>query len=180
MNTNYQTRRIKEIKEELNKEIKTNECKIKAWRSVKRLHKKDGSNFAIRSKNFSGCSVDSKSTAWPKLTIYYHDPSRGYNSEVICLYVFDDDKKSGRPLIKLNGYRPYYELTIDEIFERITEKIKDLEQQNEELKKQLVLTETVFIEFVTAIDNALAELKEKVGDKSSLYYACREYAESCY
>lgn len=53
-------RNSKEVVERVERSVAYYDCRIKAWQNVKRVYKKDGSDFANFNKNFTGGKVENQ------------------------------------------------------------------------------------------------------------------------
>lgn len=179
---------IDSIKTELAKRIDRAETLKAAWEKVGRLHKKDGTDFAIFSKNFTGCGIyDSKySSHNAEKEIHVSGSSKysGYisddikNTEIVRYSKRKDSIDPDR-IIKENWSEPYFYKTIDEIFEDIEGKIKYYAEYIAKLQRELEKVDDVFGKFKAAIDNALNTLSAET-ESSDLYYSCTEYLKNCH
>lgn len=121
-----------EAKKVLRRRATDAELFIKAWGAVKRVHKKDGGNFSVLSKNFSGANIiGSGDSIEARVSIC--DNAR-YNSDELKLTPsiselyepdkFEEYKKAGR-LIERGPYMvPYIVATPDEVENLIRERIE--------------------------------------------------------
>lgn len=182
----YIDEKAKKFKEEMRKEIHMNENKIATWKAVKRQRKKDGGDFANLSKNFEHAWISTNINGQPVIMVrcsynMFEGKSYGGYTDELNIFEYDDKKTSGRKLIQTSSWsRPYYIYTVDEIFKKIARHIKHLEEQNEEYKKQIEVADAVFHRFSSKVHEAFDELNKMTGDRSSLYYACREYVKTIY
>ena len=157
---------VEDIKNRINEGIDFYTARINAWESVERVHKKDGGDFANLSRNFTGVRfVREYSETY--LYVYFRTKSEGYTYDFITL---GDSPYSKRPALD----------TADAIEKAISEliaKYKDLLARD---VKQAEIAEEVATTFIDAVNSALATVKEKAGDNTTLYYACRDYMKSIY
>lgn len=170
---------------------KRNEEKKQAWEKVKRLYKKDGSEFAIKQKNIDGASFGkyNPNEDWmhPYLTVYYYCGSR-YEEESIPMYLYidtmkkDDSRLENKDQIKEDSccwVRSTYLFNIDECFEAIQEHIKFLNSKIEDYEKQLAIVEEITQKADSIINQANELLKdERLSDgyyHNTLGYAIRDY-----
>lgn len=63
-------------------------CRIEAWEKVKRVYKKDGSNFKQFNKNFTNCKLVQE-YGTNKIYIYFRNERGAYDSDWIILYDID-------------------------------------------------------------------------------------------
>ena len=77
---NYMIKAIETIKNR----IEYYQVRIEAWESVERLRKKDGSDFAILSKNFKNATLLNEYGS-NKIRVYFHTDKNGYESDDIYL-----------------------------------------------------------------------------------------------
>lgn len=167
------------IKADLIKQITEYEAKITLWKNVKRLTKKDGSDFKIFSKNFGNAIVYSNYMGRNALKVNGWIKDLGYIEDEIGIwdYVDNTDLNPEEHTIIQEAIwsRPYFYLTVDEIFAEINKIIEIYERNISSYRDELNKVDEVFTEFTEAIDAALAKLREKAGDRTTLYYECREY-----
>lgn len=182
---NYKKGLLTEIIGKMERYKKEYEAKITAWEGVERLTKKDGSDFAILSKNYSGASVTPVSYSIREdlnlsVSGYYNGI---YISDDIELYPCVKNYKkpvSEDRIIRRSFLEPYFKMNIEESFEAIQERIELYRGYIEELEKNIADAEKVFIDFTSAIDGALSELKTAAGNNSTLYFEVRHYMERAY
>ena len=168
------------------------EEKKQAWEQVKRLYKKDGSEFANKQKNIDGASFGkyNPNEDWmhPYLTVYY---GSRYQEESIPMFLYidtlkkDDSRLSNKDQIKEDGcccVRSTYIYNIDECFEAIQEHIKFLNDKIEDYKKQLAIVEEITQKADLIINQANELLKdERLSDgyyHNTLGYSIRDYIKN--
>lgn len=78
----------KDAIEKMEKSVKYYGCRIEAWEKVKRIYKKDGSNFKQFSKNFTNCKIVNE-YGYNKIYIYFINERGGYDSDWTTLYDID-------------------------------------------------------------------------------------------
>lgn len=173
-----------EIKSKLSKYIAENEEKIKLWEQVQRVHKKDGTDFANFGKNFTGCKVQEKSYSSEKeIVVSSWTPAAGYrHDEIDIRQIVRYSKITPAPeqVQKVQYLEPFFDVTPDQAEALIADRIETLKQHNAEYKQQLAITDKVYSRFVFQINNALQELKDQAGDRSTLYYEARDYMQRAY
>lgn len=158
------------IKKELENRREEASARLEAWRQVKRLTKKDGSDFAIFSKNFEGLShTPSANDIYPCISITTRADFR-YISDDINIYLYVDEmseeEKQPRAGIfhRFNSYtRDVYHMTIDEVFsEAISKRIAYLTDYIDCLNMQLEAIEQAYIDYLKALEETSANLKKAV------------------
>ena len=174
------------ITTELNKRLDEVETKIKAWKAVKRVTKKDGSDFAVLSKNFDGATLyDSNCHLYPskKITVCGWTKYSGWITDDIHstgTVAYEKNRTvSEDRIIKESMIQPYYYKTVDEIFEDIEHRIKFYEGEKAKYEADIANASKVFGTFKEKIDSALAEMKASCAG-NGLYYLCRDYMHSAY
>ena len=182
---------VNEIISKLENIKKDYEEKKQAWENVKRLYKKDGSEFAIKQKNIDGARFGkyNPNEDWmhPYLTVYYYHGSR-YQEESIPMFLYidtlkkDDSRLNNKDQIKEDScccVRSTYVFNIDECFEAIKKHIKFLNSKIEDYKKQLAIVEEITQKADSIINQANELLKdERLADgyyRNTLGYAIRDY-----
>ena len=59
---------------------------LEAWKNVKHLTKKDGTEFKFISKSFENAKIDYDFSGKPVLKVCFHDDYNGYSNDEIWLY----------------------------------------------------------------------------------------------
>jgi hypothetical protein len=90
---------IEQAKEKMKKSAKYYEVRIKAWENVKRLYKKDGGEFAILGKNFSGAKITTK--PWNAddkiIEVCFRDENGSWTTDYIGLYATQYNDEADTP-----------------------------------------------------------------------------------
>ena len=152
---------LKNIVKELENRIDEHEALLEAWQNVKRLHKKDGSDFSVLSKNFENAKVEDESySIYPaKIVKVWNCGKSGkyYNEEIKCTQIVRYSKREIEPsrIIKETLLEDRYDLTIDEIFEDIATRIEHHKNRIEELQNQIVMAE----KYYNLVQNKMQEVK---------------------
>lgn len=143
---------------------------LNAWKKVKHLTKKDGTEFKFISKSFENAKIDYDFSGKPILKVCFHDDYNGYSNDEIWLY-----KTQKYPE---NTYidRVHY-LTPLEAMEVISEKIKYYENIINEKKETLEKLETLYIEYTNKLKVLYNEALEKCGDNRQLKSSMKEALE---
>lgn len=134
--------------------------KIKAWQKVQRQYKKDGSPFAIMSKNFNNAYFNlytASDSNHPYISVYYE----GYKmDELKCFEYWDDmteqEKENKKPLILGPYSRNVYIFTCDEIEQAIKKYIKELEKRVKYYEEQIKNFDFIFV----FVDEKIKEIKK--------------------
>ena len=179
---------VNEIISKLENYKKEYEEKKQAWESVRRLYKKDGSEFASKQKNVDGAFFGKYTPCedWMHqyLTVYYGSRCQ---TESIAMYIYvdtmkkDDSRLENKDQIKEGGsfVRSTYVFNIDECFEAIKKHIKLLDERIEGYEKQLSIVEEITQKADSIINQANELLKnERLADgyyHNTLGYAIRDY-----
>lgn len=183
--TEYQRRKYNEMIEKMQRYIKEYEFKIEMWEKVKRVSKKNGGDFTVFSKNFENASIEpALSVLRPDYEIVVYGRLNGNSIKDyinICPCVKNYKKAVDPARVKSETLiEPYFNMTIEEVFEAIQEQIEKYRVYICDLKRQIDISEKVYTEFTNAIDNAMKELKEAAGKDTTLYYSAREYMEKAH
>lgn len=111
---------IENTKTKISNMLKDSRLRLKTWENVKRITKKDGSDFKNFNMNFDGAELDPRFKSMHSLMTHWVD---GTDFVEDSIWV---DKTS------CNGL-----FTIDEVFEKIEQRKKDLRVQIAELEHDL-------------------------------------------
>lgn len=180
------------IKTSLNKELAVCEGALNAWRNVTFPTKKDGSEFAVFSKNINGARVYTSTTAIQpgqfKATVTFNVPYYGWNDDTIQLYELVKYLKDEKQIAKTANYLPkvtyleqVYKFDLEDTKEAIKNRINYLESRIQKLKNSIEKAETAYNAFKAAYASALDELKRNCGaDNNTLFYAIRDTIKERY
>lgn len=172
------------IKKEIEEKRQYNKDCLEAWENIKRLSKKDGSDFSSLSKNFNGLKVIKEiHSLFPEereLTIYFKSNGKCESDSVSNVEMVRYSKRNvdKSRVVKEQYLEARYLLTINEIFENIECKKNQLKANIDKYTKQF-----------ENIDNKYKELKEKLSSVKSflmiekerdlaLYYTMQELVKS--
>ena len=141
---------LEKIKMDLEKDIADNKSKVEAWKKVTYPTKKDGSAFKIMSKNFDGATYGKRdyysNNLYLKTTI---ECNRNNSSYWINDYIYCGDK--------------YKEDTLEEIKEKVLERIEYLKDEIESKEHQLEIIDDTYEEFKKTYGSMCQQLKDSVG-----------------
>lgn len=146
------------IQTEIKRQIKRRKCLITEWEKVTYPTKKDGTPFKNMSKNFDGATYTAKDNS-AKLSIYGWSEFNGYEYDSIFCH---ETKYENKQYVII-----FY--TVDQIKEKINERINDLKHELVSLEKQLEVSEKAYIEFKEIYENMRNQLKELSGCKDEQY-----------
>jgi hypothetical protein len=155
-------RKLNKIKENLERELKRDTLIFEAWEAVQVQKKKDGSDYKLLSKAFSGAYYRTATYSdYHVLEITVHNSELGYINDWIRL---KDTKNNDITDVS----------TIASMIEKKKDFFKEeIAKDNDRLNK----LDTAFVEFETAYTKALGQLAYNLGctDKfDSLFYRIKE------
>lgn len=136
-----------------------------AWRNVKRLHKKDGGEFAVYSKNWSGFSRIAKEpflllSKELRMMVCTRDAYYTWREDDISNIDTNVSAYDQTRVIKEPTLVPYVVLTPDEIDKRIAERVKLYEQRVKDLDKLIPQIPQHLAEYVSAYAQAFRAIDE--------------------
>jgi len=158
-------RQFEDIKNALERDINLAKLEKKLWEGVKLLKKKDGSDFAVRSKSFENANwtYESYSDEWhPILKVSGRDDKVGYQNFQLYCYIYADELKKDDPRKeKAHKAAPYvrdtYVYSNEEVMKMITNRIQSLDNSIKALEKEVKISKKIY-------DDCIEELK-KIGKK---------------
>ena len=121
--------KLEELKEKLSKRIKNIDAEINAWQKVEILTKKDGSAFKQLQKNFKNAKITNLINY--DINIYFHNGSTYTESSINIETAENNTGKREIARITCN-YKNYYLLTVEEIKQKIDERIQQLEEEKQQ------------------------------------------------
>ena len=150
---------------------------LNAWKSVKHLTKKDGTEFKYISKSFENAKIDYDFSGKPVLKVFFHDDYNGYSNDEIRLYDgYNAYSKTQKYPENTYINRVHY-LTPLEALEVVNEKIKYYENVINEKKEALEKLETLYIEYTNKLKALYNDALEKCGDNRQLKGNIKEALE---
>ncbi len=163
-------RNLDDIKLSLTRQRDDYELEMSLWKKVKLLKKKDGTDFAVRSKSFENADWDTSSvgrdSCHPILKVSGRDERGCCKSFDLYMYVFTDElpstderKSRGQKLSPLSCIRETYVLTPDEAYSAVQGRILFLERAIQRLTDQLNASDEIYDNFFEKIDEAYKQLK---------------------
>ena len=163
------------------RQLAQNIAALEAWKNVKHLTKKDGTEFKFISKSFENAKIDYDFSGKPVLKVYFHDDYNGYSNDEIWLY---DSYKAYSKTQKYpeNTYENTYidrvhYLTPLEAMEVVNEKIKYYKNVINEKKETLEKLEALYIEYTSKLKALYNEALDKCGDNRQLKSSMKEALE---
>lgn len=160
-------RNLEDIKNDFEKRLAENKRKLELWKSVKRLTKKDGSDFVNINKNFDGAEL------YKSWSTYYFRVS-GRMTGRFYHYIEDEI------------YIGHEEKTAGELAELTAKRIEELTNRVDNYEKQLEALSKIFAKYNEKIEAFYKELKEDCEkfryneSKSPIEYAIEDYVKSYY
>ena len=127
LNINYF--KLEELKEKLSERIKNIDAEVNAWKKVEILTKKDGSAFKQLQKNFKNAKITNLINY--DINIYFHNGSTYTESSI---NIETEENNTGKREISRSSYcnKYYYFLTVEEIKQKIDERIQQLEEEKQQ------------------------------------------------
>lgn len=121
--------KLEELKEKLSKRIKNIDAEINAWKKVEILTKKDGSAFKQLQKNFKNAKITNLINY--DINIYFHNGSTYTESSI---NIETAENNTGKREISRSSYcnKYYYFLSVEEIKQKIDERIQQLEEEKQQ------------------------------------------------
>lgn len=170
-----------EIKTKFENYIKEYEEKIRLWKNVKVVTKKDGTPFRDFNRNFEGADVVRPAYSFGDIDLVVTNYQIRINGNWVEdtihtreLVRYSDLKPSEDRIINERFLEPYFYLTIPEIMEKIQKTIQTYEKDIEEYKEQIAKLDWMYDEVVTRINSTMDYIRDNAGSGTSLYYELRE------
>lgn len=149
---------IEDAKAKMQKSVKYYACRIEAWKKVTRLYKKDGGNFSVLSKNFSGCSFVNRFSS-NRVEVTFRDENNSWTTENI--------------IIDANRYEEAAD-TPEAIEKRITALIEKYEAWKEKDEKGLAEIEAQINNILPLLDTIKSALKD-AEEETNTHYTIKAY-----
>lgn len=178
METNYIYRDIEKIRKDFEEQISRHSAAIAAWKAVERQSKKDGSDYAVLSKNFKNAALQARVLFGNDLVVGYYVGHKYETDKVNTTHsVSRGEDTTGRTLIQPGGcLKPYYYLSVNEIFEEIGKQIEWHKKTIAEYEEALENLEATFCKFVESVNSAINTTRPI----KPLYYACLDWMHKAY
>ena len=160
------------IKTELKKNIAKDKAFLKEWEKVTFPTKKDGTPFAVMSKNINGAKYQSILYSMQPgenelaIVVFCKEMGNGYIQDSIDVYELVKYLKDEKKIEKHNNYMPkvsyleqVYKYDIEDIKEAVTNRINYLKDRILSLTSQLDNVDYCYNEFKKSYSKALKELE---------------------
>lgn len=177
-------REFENIKKDFENQIEQNTALIEAWQKVNRVYKKDGSSFAVLSRNFENVSLYEENYSYKGelvAHVYTHCNCSGYIHDELRCYDYAENNKSLSEdrIIKPTSYtRAFYTFNADEIEIAIANRIAYLQDRNEALAEMIAMLpekEKELSAIMETLNNMLNSISGK-GYKDDARYISLRYA----
>lgn len=146
------------IQTEIKRQIERTKCLIKAWGKVTYPTKKDGTPFKIISKNFDGATYTEKDAS-AELSICGWSEFSGYEHDTIFCHETKYDHGEYITIL----------YDVNQIKEKINDRINDLKHKLVSLENQLKVSEKAYTEFKEVYEDMRNQLKELSGCENEKY-----------
>ena len=172
----YAQVRLDTIQTNTKRRLAQNIAALNAWKKVKHLTKKDGTEFKFISKSFENAKIDYDFSGKPVLKVFFHDDYNGYSNDEIRLYVSYKYSKAKKypENTYINGV---HYLTPIEAMEVVSETVKYYENVIDEEKETLEKLETLYIEYTNKLKALYNEALDKCGGNRELKSSVKEALE---
>lgn len=154
-----------------------NTAALNAWKKVKHLTKKDGTEFKLISKSFENAKIDYDFSGKPVLKVCFHDYYNGYSSDEIWLYDNYNACSKAQKYPENTYINRVHYLTPLEVMEAVNEKIKYYENVINEKKETLEKIESLYIEYTNKLKTLYNEMLGECGDNRQLKSSMKEALE---
>ena len=170
-----------DIRKQFENYIKEYEVKIRLWSAVKRVTKKDGSDFQSFGKNFENAEIVRGRICADDFEIRVSDYSiridgRWVDDTIDIKQIVEYSKitPAEEQIVKESFYKPYFYMTPDQVMEYIQNTIEIYKRKIEEYKDQLAKLDSLYDFVKVSVDNIMNKIKAETEGNSSLYYAMRD------
>lgn len=169
-----------DIKNKFENYILDYEAKIRLWSNVKRVTKKDGSDFQNFAKNFENAKIERGRICSDDFEICVSDYSIRIDGKYVCdsisiKQIVDYSKitPSEDQIIKESFYKPYFYMTPNQTMECIQITIETYKEKIEEYNVQLAKLDALYDYVKSSVDTVMHKIREDAGNNTSLYYEMR-------
>lgn len=173
----YTSVSLETIQTSLKRRLAQNEAALKAWKSVKHLTKKDGTEFKYISKSFENAKIDYDFLGCPVLKVYFHDDYNGYSNDEMDLYSSYNAYSKTQKYPENTYINRVHYLTPLEAMEVVNEKIKYYENVVNDKKETIEKLESLYIEYTSKLKVLYSEVLDKCGDNRQLKSSIKEALE---
>ena len=172
---------LEQIKKDLQNSIEECKAKIAAWENVKRVTKKDGTNFSTLSKNFENAKIEVVNysvRSEKQIKVYGRTESGNFFEDYFSIIPCVNNVKfevAPERQIKESFLTPYFHMTVDEIEETIKSRIATYKEYIENYEEQLRIADHFYILIENELDK-INEILNAVSDKKSSKNLSLRYA----
>ena len=184
---------VDDIKTNMKKDLAKAKAFCAAWENVTFPTKKDGSPFAVMSKNIQGAKYQTEQFAMQsgefELTVFAHCPEAGYIHDEIKAYELIKYLKDPAKLAKTENYMPkqtyleqVYKYDLDDIKKAVANRAAYWKEYAEDLETQIAGLDRVFQNFRAAYAEAMKTLEEDTAHYThkDSFYAVRDCVKARY
>ena len=173
-----------EIRKKLTKQIEDYSRKIKLWKNVEIVTKKDGTEFSAFGKNFANAKIVRE---WDNLYIRVSEFDNAYNPayvsdeinlRIVCQYWKGEQPTEDR-IVKVTGLLPCFYLNVEETKGEIEKLIEKYEGYIKEKQKELERLDEAYDYVAKVLEEMNGRLRELCGCEGSaigntLFYSLEE------
>lgn len=170
-----------EIRKQFEDYIREYEVKIRLWSAVKRVTKKDGSDFQNFAKNFENAKIERGRICSDDFEISVSDYSvriggHWVDDRIDIKQIVEYSKivPAEDQIIKEFCYKPYFYMTPAQVMECIQHTIETYKQKIEEYRDQIAKLDALYDFVKSSVDAIMDKIKKETEGNSSLYYAMRD------
>lgn len=170
-----------QIKEEYMNTIADYEARIRLWKAVKRVTKKDGSDFQNFAKNFENAKIERGRICSDDFEINVSDYSvriagKWVSDNIDIRQVVKYSKITPNPdqIQKVKYLEDFFYMTPEQTMQMIQYRIESYENQIQECKDQIEQLDNLY-EYVTShVTEIMDHIKSVAGSNNHLYYEMRK------
>lgn len=176
-----------DIRKKFEDYIKEYEEKIRLWSEVKRVTKKDGSDFQSFAKNFENAEIVRGRICSDDFEICVNNHkiriSGDWVKDSISIRQIVEYSKitpAEDQIITEASYNPYFYMTPAQVMENIQIQIEIYKKQIDEYKDQLSKLDALYDFVKSSVDTIMVKIKEEAGSNTSLFYEMRALLKEVY
>lgn len=159
------------------RQLAQNIAALNAWKKVKHLTKKDGTEFKFISKSFENAEIDYDYSGKPVLKVRFHDDYNGYSNDEIRLYDNYNAHSKDQKYPESTYINRVHYITPLEAMKVVNKHIKYYEMVINEKKEALEKLESLYIEYTNKLKTLYNEMLGKCGDNRQLKSSMKEALE---
>ena len=156
------------------------EAKIRLWSNVKRVTKKDGSDFQSFAKNFANAKIERGRICSDDFEICVSDYSIRIDGKYVCdsisikqVVKYSRIIPAEDQIIKESFYEPYFYMTPAQVMEYIQITIDRYKEKIVEYQEQLAKLDALYDYVKSSVDSIMDKVRKEAGSNTSLYYEMR-------